>query len=79
MTLSTAMLARFHAANSPGLTLIGAGGGASGDYAVAQVPAGPSPQAAMEIYQHATLDREQALAEKIGEAYAGWQASRGAE
>lgn len=31
----------------------------------------------MTTYQHATLDRDKA--EKIGETYAGWKASRGSE
>ncbi len=31
----------------------------------------------MAIYQHATLDRDRALAERIGEAYDAWQATRG--
>jgi hypothetical protein len=31
----------------------------------------------MAIYQHATLDRDRLLAQKIGETYAGWQATRG--
>ena len=30
----------------------------------------------MAIYQHATLERDKALAEKIGETYDTWQASR---
>lgn len=30
----------------------------------------------MAIYQHATLDRDKAPAEKTGEMYAGWQKSR---
>ena len=47
MALSTAMLARFHAANSPGLTLIGAGGVASGADALAKIRAGAS---AVQLY-----------------------------
>jgi integrase len=41
-----------------------------------QARAGHASQAAMAIYQHATLDRDQALAEKIGKTYADWQAAR---
>jgi hypothetical protein len=36
-------------------------------------------QAAMAIYPHATLDRDKALAEKIGDTYFDWQASRHTE
>ena len=42
MSLSTQMLARFHAANSHGLTLIGAGGIATGADALAKIRAGAS-------------------------------------
>lgn len=31
----------------------------------------------MAIYQHATLDRDKALAQKIGETFGAWQTSRG--
>jgi len=41
-----------------------------------QARAGHASQAAMAIYQHATLDRDRLLAEKIGETYAAWQATR---
>lgn len=41
-----------------------------------QARAGRASQAAMAIHQHATLDRDKALAEKIGETYTDWQASR---
>lgn len=41
-----------------------------------QARAGHASQAAMAIYQHARLDRDKALADKIGETYAGWQSSR---
>jgi hypothetical protein len=34
-----------------------------------QARAGHASQAAMAIYQHATLDRDKALAERIGETY----------
>lgn len=30
----------------------------------------------MAIYQHATLDRDKTLAEKIGETYDAWHKSR---
>jgi dihydroorotate dehydrogenase len=42
MSLSTQVLARFHAANSHGLTLIGAGGIATGADALAKIRAGAS-------------------------------------
>ncbi|MGB3764010.1 MAG: site-specific integrase [Ornithinimicrobium sp.] len=41
-----------------------------------QARAGHASQAAMAIYQHATLDRDRSLAEKIGETYETWLASR---
>lgn len=41
-----------------------------------QARAGHASQAAMAIYQHATLDRDKALAERIGETYEAWQTSR---
>lgn len=44
-----------------------------------QARAGHASQAAMAIYQHATLDRDRLLAEKIGETYAAWQTSRDAD
>ena len=47
MALSTAMLARFHAANDKGLVLIGAGGVASGADALAKIRAGAS---AVQLY-----------------------------
>ncbi len=47
MTLSTQVLARFHAANSSGLALIGAGGIASGADALAKIRAGAS---AVQVY-----------------------------
>lgn len=37
-----------------------------------QARAGHASQAAMAIYQHATLDRDKALAEKIGATYDAW-------
>jgi hypothetical protein len=33
----------------------------------------------MAIFQHATLDRDRSLAEKIGTTYDAWQASRRSE
>jgi dihydroorotate dehydrogenase len=42
MSLSTQVLARFHAANSHSLTLIGAGGIATGADALAKIRAGAS-------------------------------------
>ena len=47
MALSTTMLGRFHAANDKGLTLIGAGGIASGADALAKIRAGAS---AVQLY-----------------------------
>ena len=44
-----------------------------------QARAGHASQAAMAIYQHATLDRDKALAERIGESYAAWRDSRKSE
>ncbi len=41
-----------------------------------QARAGHASQAAMAIYQHATLDRDRSLAEKIGETYETWHRSR---
>ncbi len=38
-----------------------------------QARAGHASQAAMAIYQHATLDRDRVLAEKIGASYVAWQ------
>jgi integrase len=55
------------------LTLAGQHGATAAEL---QARAGHASQAAMAIYQHATLDRDKALAEKIGETYARWQASR---
>ena len=44
-----------------------------------QARAGHASQAAMAIYQHATLDRDKALAERIGETYDTWRDSRRSE
>ena len=44
-----------------------------------QARAGHASQAAMAIYQHATLDRDKALAERIVETYDARQTSRSSE
>ena len=41
-----------------------------------QARAGHASQAAMAIYQHATLDRDRSLAEKIGATYEAWRVNR---
>ncbi len=41
-----------------------------------QARAGHASQAAMAIYQHATLDRDKRLADQIGETYATWAKDR---
>ena len=41
-----------------------------------QARAGHASQAAMAIYQHATLDRDRSLAEKIGATYENWAKNR---
>lgn len=41
-----------------------------------QARAGHASQAAMAIYQHATLDRDRSLAEAIGDTYRHWAESR---
>ena len=55
------------------LTIAGQHGATSAEL---QARAGHASQAAMAIYQHATLDRDRALAERIGQTYDGWQATR---
>ena len=55
------------------LTLAGQHGATAAEL---QARAGHASQAAMAIYQHATLDRDRLLAEKIGETYAAWRDSR---
>ncbi len=55
------------------LTLAGQHGATAAEL---QARAGHSSQAAMAIYQHATLDRDQALAEKIGATYDAWHKNR---
>jgi integrase len=54
------------------LTLAGQHGATAAEL---QARAGHASQAAMAIYQHATLDRDKALAERIGETYESWRAS----
>jgi integrase len=51
------------------LTLAGQHGATAAEL---QARAGHASQAAMAIYQHATLDRDKALAEKIGDTYRRW-------
>lgn len=55
------------------LTLAGQHGATAAEL---QARAGHASQAAMAIYQHATLDRDAALAEKIGQTYETWAAGR---
>lgn len=55
------------------LTLAGQHGATAAEL---QARAGHASQAAMAIYQHATRDRDKALAQKIGETYEEWQAGR---
>jgi len=51
------------------LTLAGQHGATAAEL---QARAGHASQAAMAIYQHATLDRDKSLAEKIGATYTAW-------
>jgi integrase len=55
------------------LTLAGQHGATAAEL---QARAGHASQAAMAIYQHATLDRDKSLAEKIGATYETWSESR---
>ena len=55
------------------LTLAGQHGATA---AKLQARAGHASQAAMPIHQHATLDRDKSLAERIGETYVAWQTAR---
>ncbi len=55
------------------LTLAGQHGATAAEL---QARAGHASQAAMAIYQHATLDRDKRLADAIGETYAQWSAGR---
>lgn len=52
------------------LTLAGQHGATAAEL---QARAGHASQAAMAIYQHATLDRDKSLAEAIGATYVSWQ------
>ena len=55
------------------LTLAGQHGATAAEL---QARAGHASQAAMAIYQHATLDRDRSLAEKIGATYDAWRENR---
>ena len=55
------------------LTLAGQHGATAAEL---QARAGHASQAAMAIYQHATLDRDKSLAEKIGATSEAWRESR---
>ncbi|MQW77082.1 tyrosine-type recombinase/integrase [Nocardioides sp. dk4132] len=55
------------------LTLAGQHGATAAEL---QARAGHASQAAMAIYQHATLDRDKALSERIGETYDAWSHAR---
>jgi integrase len=55
------------------LTLAGQHGATAAEL---QARAGHASQAAMAIYQHATLDRDKSLAERIGETYETWRESQ---
>jgi len=55
------------------LTLAGQHGATAAEL---QARAGHASQAAMAIYQHATLDRDRSPAEKIGATYEAWRESR---
>lgn len=55
------------------LTLAGQHGATAAEL---QARAGHASQSAMAIYQHATLDRDKAIAEKIGATYTHWAAGR---
>jgi integrase len=63
-----------HGLRHTALTIAGQHGATGAEL---QARAGHASQAAMAIYQHATLDRDRLLAEKIGKTYADWQATRG--
>lgn len=65
-----------HLLRHTALTLAGQHGATTAEL---QARAGHASQAAMAIYQHATLDRDKSLAEKIGDTYASWQASQRSE
>ncbi len=55
------------------LTLAGQRGATAAEL---QARADHASQAAMAIYQHATLDRDRSLAEKIGARYDAWRENR---
>lgn len=55
------------------LTLAGQHGATGAEL---QARAGHASQSAMAIYQHATLDRDKALTERIGETYDRWSRGR---
>jgi len=55
------------------LTLAGQHGATAAEL---QARAGHASQAAMAIYQHASLDRDRSLAEKIRATYEAWRESR---
>jgi integrase len=55
------------------LTLAGQHGATAAEL---QARAGHASQAALAIYQHATLDRDRSLAEKIGATYEAWRETR---
>ncbi len=55
------------------LTLAGQHGATAAEL---QARAGHASQAAMAIYQHATLDRDKELAERIGDTYDQWASNR---
>lgn len=55
------------------LTLAGQHGATAAEL---QARAGHASQAAMAIYQHATLDRDKSIAERIGATYDAWRATQ---
>lgn len=61
-----------HGLRHTALTIAGQHGATGAEL---QARAGHASQAAMAIYQHATLDRDKALAERIGETYEAWRTS----
>ena len=54
------------------LTLAGQHGATAAEL---QARAGHASQAAMAIYQHATIDRDKSLADRIGATYEAWRQS----
>lgn len=65
-----------HGLRHTALTIAGQHGATGAEL---QARAGHASQAAMAIYQHATLDRDKALAERIGETYDAWRISQATE